>query len=325
MLLPNLTIGKKLTAAFSILCLLLVGIGAFSLIQLNQMNNESKNLTNNIIPSIGTAASIDQFMANFRRYELGLFLSDSDPVRKAEYLQVLDQLNTNINTAMSDYSKLISYEEELPIYNSVKEKWSQYYVIHKQIVAWLNSQQTGRANEMILGQGMTLYTSMLNDVTQIIDINEKYAGIARENAISVYESAKINIAICIALSIGLVVVFATVLTRQIRDPLILLVQQAQQIANGHLGRSALCDYLDSGKLSDDEIGQLARAIRQMKEGLSQLVHEISTSVSQLSSAVEEVSAIAEQSSQGMQQQQSEVSQLATAMNEMQSTVQEVSR
>ncbi|MGL6000701.1 MAG: MCP four helix bundle domain-containing protein, partial [Plesiomonas sp.] len=323
MLLPNFTIGKKLTAAFSTLCLLLIGIGAFSLVQLNQMNNESENLTNNIIPSIGTAASIDQSMANFRRYELGLFLTESDPVRKAEYLQVLDQLNTNINTAINSYNKLISYEEELPIYNSIKEKWSQYYAIHKQIVAWLDSHQTAQANEMILGQGMTLYSTMLNDVTQIMDINEKYAETAREDAISVYNSAKINIAICIMLSIGLVVVFATVLTRQIRDPLILLVQQAQQIANGHLGRSALCDSLDSGKLSDDEIGQLARAIRQMKEGLSQLVNEISSSVSQLSSAVEEVSAIAEQSSQGMQQQQSEVSQLATAMNEMQSTVQEV--
>ncbi|MGL5991230.1 MAG: methyl-accepting chemotaxis protein [Plesiomonas sp.] len=325
MSLSSLTIGKKLTAAFSTLCLLLIGIGIFSLTQFSKMNNEAVNLTHNIIPSIGTAASIDQSMANFRRYELGLFLTESDPVRKADYLQVLDQLNTAINTSLNDYGKLISYEEEKPIYNRVKEKWSQYYAIHKQIVAWLNSHQTGQANEMILGQGMTLYGSMLNDVTQIININEKYAEIARDDAISVYDSAKINIAICIIISIGLVVVFATVLTRQIRDPLILLVQQAQQVTSGHLGRSALCDYLDSGKLSDDEIGQLARAIRQMKEGLSLLVSEISTSVSQLSAAVEEVSTIAEQSSQGMQQQQSEVSQLATAMNEMQSTVQEVSR
>ncbi|MGL5006000.1 MAG: methyl-accepting chemotaxis protein [Plesiomonas sp.] len=325
MFLPSLNIGKKLAAAFATLCLVLIGIGIFSLSQFNKMNTESFNLTNNIIPSIRTAANIDQAMANFRRYELGLFLVESDPVRTAEYLQILEQINTTINTAIDRYAKLMSYDEEPPIYNSIKEKWSQYYTIHKQIISLLNTRQTSQASNILLGQGMTIYNAMLNDVGQIIEINKKYADIARVDSVSVYNAAKINIAICIVLSIILVVVFATMLTRQIRDPLILLVQQAQQIASGHLGRSALCDYLDSGKLSNDEIGQLARAIRQMKEGLSQLVNEISTSVSQLSSAVEEVGAIAEQSSQGMQQQQSEVSQLATAMNEMQSTVQEVSR
>ena len=116
-----------------------------------------------------------------------------------------------------------------------------------------------------------------------------------------------------------------VLTRQIRDPLLTILDQAKQISNGNLQRGVLCDYLASGQAARDEIGQVAFAIRDMKEGLGHLVNEISSSVSQLSTAVEEVSAIAEQSSHGMQQQQSEVSQLATAMNEMQSTVQEVSR
>ncbi|MGL5799961.1 MAG: methyl-accepting chemotaxis protein [Plesiomonas sp.] len=325
MLLPNFTIGKKLTSAFSVLCLLLIGIGAFSLSQLSQMNNESLNLTNNLIPSIRSAATINQTMANFRRYELGLFLVISDPTRKAQYLQALDGLKTDINSTLNDYAKLISAEDEQQVYNQIKAKWAQYINIHQQLLNLLDNQQIDQAHTLLLGQGMTIYTSMIGDVTQLMEINEKYSLAAHETAKSVYSSAKINIAICIALSIALVVIFATVLTRQIRDPLILLVQQAQQIANGHLGRSALCDYVDSGKLSNDETGQLARAIRQMKEGLGLLVNEIGSSVSQLSSAVEEVSAIAEQSSQGMQQQQSEVSQLATAMNEMQSTVQEVSR
>lgn len=325
MLLPSLTIGKKLTSAFSVLCLLLIGIGAFSLTQFNQMNNESLDLTDNVIPSIRSAAAIRQTIADFRRYELGLFLVMGDPARKAQYLQALDGLKTDINGTLDDYARLVWEESEQQVYSQIKTRWVQYLNIHQQLLNLLNNQQIDQAHTLLLGQGMASYTSMLGDVTLLIELNEKYAVTAHATAESVYTSAKINIAICIALSIALVVIFATVLTRQIRDPLILLVQQAQQIANGHLGRSALCDYVDSGKLSDDEIGQLARAIRQMKEGLSQLVNEISASVSQLSTAVEEVSAIAEQSSQGMQQQQSEVSQLATAMNEMQSTVQEVSR
>ncbi|MGL6147060.1 MAG: methyl-accepting chemotaxis protein [Plesiomonas sp.] len=325
MLLPSLTIGKKLTSAFSVLCLLLIAIGGFSLIEFKQINDQSLDLTDSIIPSIRNAAAIRQTVADFRRYELGMFLVMRDPARKDQYIQTLNDLSADINTTIDDYVKLIADETELKMHSQIKAKWAQYVNINHQLLGFAEAEQIDQAHNLLLGQSLTTYTSMLSDITQLIEFNEKYALSARTVAESIYSSAKLNIAICILLSIGLVAIFATVLTRQIRDPLILLVDQAQQIANGYIGRSALCDYIDAGKLSDDEIGQLARAIRQMKGGLSQMVNEISGSVSQLSSAVEEVSAIAEQSSQGMQQQQSEVSQLATAMNEMQSTVQEVSR
>ncbi|WP_221366360.1 methyl-accepting chemotaxis protein, partial [Aeromonas caviae] len=118
---------------------------------------------------------------------------------------------------------------------------------------------------------------------------------------------------------------SVVLTRQIRDPLIMLARQAQRIASGDLGRGELQEWVRGNRFNRDELGQLGSAIDRMQGALAELVSEISGSVSQLSSAVEEVSAISEQSAKGMASQQGEVSQVATAMNEMQSTVNEVAR
>ncbi|WP_139714869.1 methyl-accepting chemotaxis protein, partial [Aeromonas hydrophila] len=116
-----------------------------------------------------------------------------------------------------------------------------------------------------------------------------------------------------------------VLTRQIRDPLVMLARQAQRIASGDLGKGELQEWIRGSRFKRDELGQLGAAIDRMQGSLADLVSEIAGSVSQLSSAVEEVSAISEQSATGMARQQSEVSQVATAMNEMQSTVNEVAR
>ncbi|MDA1380982.1 hypothetical protein PCI56_16915 [Plesiomonas shigelloides subsp. oncorhynchi] len=56
MLFKHLSIGKKLTAAFSLLCLLIIGIGLFSLLQFTRLNAESLDLTDNVMPSIRVAA-----------------------------------------------------------------------------------------------------------------------------------------------------------------------------------------------------------------------------------------------------------------------------
>lgn len=59
MLLKHLSIGKKLTSAFSLLCLLIIGIGLFSLLQFSRLNGGSQHLAEQVIPSITQAATID--------------------------------------------------------------------------------------------------------------------------------------------------------------------------------------------------------------------------------------------------------------------------
>ncbi|MGL5286933.1 MAG: methyl-accepting chemotaxis protein, partial [Aeromonas sp.] len=140
-----------------------------------------------------------------------------------------------------------------------------------------------------------------------------------------FQIARTSIIAAILACAALVVLFATVLTRQIRNPLVMLTNQASRIADGHLGRGELCDWIAEGRLNKDEIGQLGQAIQRMKNGLGDLVSEISSSVTQLGSAVEEVSAISTQSSQGMSQQQGQITQVATAMQQMQTTVEDVAR
>ncbi|MGL5537532.1 MAG: methyl-accepting chemotaxis protein, partial [Aeromonas veronii] len=110
------------------------------------------------------------------------------------------------------------------------------------------------------------------------------------------------------------------LIRQIRNPIMVLLEQIHQVSAGNL-----TSKLDMKVFSHDELGMLAKGLNEMQDNLRMLVNEVSSSVVQLGSATEEISAVALQSAHNMDGQKHELNQLATAMNEMQATVQEVAR
>ncbi|EOD54381.1 methyl-accepting chemotaxis protein [Aeromonas molluscorum 848] len=319
-----MNIGKKLSVAFATFGLMMVAIGGFSLLQFDRINSRSLELTDAIIPSINRVNNMGQTVANLRRFELSYLLVDENPARQAEYGNQMRSEISKITGLLAQYGKTLFDAEETRRYQAVSANWQRYLALHDAVMAQLARGEHAAGTEQFLA-GAPTYVALHDAVDQLIAQNQYYAKLGREESQSAYESARTSIFITLTIGILLVIAFATLLTRQIRDPIVLLAKQAKLIAGGYLGRGELCDYIDAGKLNRDEIGELALSVRQMKEGLSDLVNEISTSVTQLSASVDEVSAISEQSAQGMRQQQSEITQVATAMNQMQSTVLEVSR
>ncbi|UBO75033.1 methyl-accepting chemotaxis protein [Aeromonas rivuli] len=324
MSLMNMNIGKKLSVAFATFGLMMVAIGGFSLLQFDRINSRSLELTDAIIPSINRVNDMGQTVANLRRFELSYLLVDENPARQAEYGNQMRSEIEKIKGALTQYGKTLFDAEETRRYQAVSANWLRYLALHDAVMAQLARGEHAAGTEQFLA-GAPTYVALHDAVEGLIAQNRYYAKLGRDESQSTYESARTVLLLTLLLAILLVIVFATLLTRQIRDPIVLLAKQAKLVAGGYLGRGELCDYIDAGKLNRDEIGELALSVRQMKEGLSDLVNEIATSVSQLSTSVGEVSAISEQSALGIRQQQGEITQVATAMNEMQSTVFEVSR
>jgi methyl-accepting chemotaxis protein len=76
--------------------------------------------------------------------------------------------------------------------------------------------------------------------------------------------------------------------------------------------------------SEDEIGELVRAMNEMQASLTEVIGQVSGSAEHVASASEEISASATQQSQGMTLQKDQTQQVATAMHEMASSVGQIS-
>ena len=317
----SMTIGKKLTAGFAVLGLMVAFIGGFSLVQFGNMNDVAIRFTDSILPAVNRTSAIGDSLGELRRYELGYFVVAAEPLKRAEYRNIASQQLNSIAQQLIAHDKTIWPEDvaERRTFDTVKSDWDRYVALHQRVQQLQDSDQLAEAQRIFLEEGVPLYTALSKSVASLIQINHGY------DIVDSYQSANLSVTIALVLGLILVVVLSVVLTRQIRDPLIMLARQAQRIANGDLGQGELQQWIRDSRFNRDELGQLGSAINRMQGSLSDLVSEIAGSVSQLSSAVEEVSAISSQSASGMAIQQNEVSQVATAMNEMQSTVNEVAR
>ena len=323
----TMTIGKKLTAGFAVLGLMVAFIGGFSLLEFSNMNRAAIGFTDSILPAVNRTSAIGESISELRRYELGFFLVASDPQKKAEYRSETSRRFEQVAQQLVEHDATIWAEdvEERRTFDTVKADWARYAALHQRVKQLQDSDQLAAAQQVFMSEGIPLYLNLTKSVSDLIRINHGYAKASRKVVVAAYDSAKLSVTISLLVGLVLVVCLSVVLTRQIRDPLIMLARQAQRIANGDLGKGELQEWIQDNRFNRDELGQLGSALNRMQNALANLVSEIAGSVSQLSSAVEEVSAISEQSATGMARQQSEVSQVATAMNEMQSTVNEVAR
>ncbi|MGL4915942.1 MAG: methyl-accepting chemotaxis protein, partial [Aeromonas allosaccharophila] len=152
------------------------------------------------------------------------------------------------------------------------------------------------------------------------EINNEIADEMVKDIKAMYSNSRTMSIIVSLVTLGFVVVIAWLLTGQIRNPVMALLEQTRRVSSGDL-----TSRIDMQQFNNDELGTLAKGFGEMQTNLRTLVSEVSGSVVQLSSATEEMSSVARQSATNMSAQQHELNQLATAMNEMQATVQEVSR
>ncbi|QSO24562.1 methyl-accepting chemotaxis protein [Aeromonas caviae] len=323
----TMTIGKKLTAGFAVLGLMMAFIGGFSLFEFSKMNRAAIGFTDSILPAVVRTSTLGETINALRRYELDVFLVADDAQQKARYRNESEKSLQEAARQIVAHDGTIWAEdrEERRAFDIVKADWERYVALHQRIRQMQDSGQMAEAQHLFMGKGVTLYTNLTKSVGELIRINHGYSVGSRAEVVDAFDSAKLSVTLALVIGLALVVALSVVLTRQIRDPLIMLARQAQRIASGDLGRGELQEWVRGNRFNRDELGQLGSAIDRMQGALAELVSEISGSVSQLSSAVEEVSAISEQSAKGMASQQGEVSQVATAMNEMQSTVNEVAR
>ncbi|WP_421188463.1 methyl-accepting chemotaxis protein [Aeromonas sanarellii] len=323
----TMTIGKKLTAGFAVLGLMMAFIGGASLFEFSKMNRAAIGFTDSILPAVVRTSTLGETINALRRYELDVFLVADDPQQKARYRDESEKSLRDAAQQIAAHDATIWAEdlEERRTFDIVKADWEKYVALHQHIRQMQDAGQMAEAQHLFMAEGVILYTNLSKSVGDLIRINHGYSVSSRAEVVAAFDSAKLSVTLALIIGLALVIALSVVLTRQIRDPLIMLARQAQRIASGDLGKGELQEWIRGNRFNRDELGQLGSAIDRMQEALASLVSEIAGSVSQLSSAVEEVGAISEQSAKGMASQQSEVSQVATAMNEMQSTVNEVAR
>ncbi|WP_421278413.1 methyl-accepting chemotaxis protein [Aeromonas veronii] len=322
-MLTKMTIGQKLTMAFTTLALLMLGFAWFATLQLSNIYRDASEVSDNIVPSIRASSQMHVSLLDARRAELNMVIDalGKDPDSLNSSTQSFEAAKSQYMAAEQRYGSMpFVSERDRNMFAELKTAAAKYFSAHGDLETAIRQGDIVKVQSLIKNESRAALEQAGQDGLELRKENDRVANLLTKQSEASYERAKLLSTTVGALTLLFVVIVAWLLIRQIRNPVMTLLEQTRQVAAGNL-----TSQLDMKQFSHDELGKLAQGFNEMQSNLRMLVNEVSGSVVQLGAAAEEISAVAQQSANNMGAQQHELNQLATAMNEMQATVQEVAR
>lgn len=317
-MLKNLSIGKKFTAAFSLIGIAVVIFGFYIFTQVSGMRDNMLNFTDDTLPAVLEIERLNEEMIRIRQDQYAV-LTFSDPAERREILGEIDVMKRDYSRALDAYQETLWYDDEKAIFSRIQNNWDKY---NQELSAFPDRVGDGQltAAQQILSKSFGTFGQLDKSLTEMSELMQGFIGKNRASMLSQVSTVSMTIIGVLLAVVAFMIVVAVVFTRAIINPLRLVMEQSSAIADGDLSYQ-----LDRSQIGNDEMGQLADSSIAMQDSLRTLIEEVIAAVTQLSSAVEEVSAVSSQTSSGMQSQQHEVSQVATAMAQMKATVADVAQ
>ncbi|MBD8684037.1 methyl-accepting chemotaxis protein [Pseudomonas sp. CFBP 13719] len=317
MSLRNMNIAPRALLGFSLIGLLMIVLGVFSLIQMSHIRAAGQNIENNTVPSITSLDELTQLTLRLRVLSYRLLLNREADIQQ-KTVQLFDQRNEQINQAQARYEKMISNGEEQAAYDDYKRLLGQYRQLESRMKSFSANGQVEELRTM-LNSDMLSNSEQVNAVLEkLVKINNVQTREINQQADDEYRSAFAWVVGMLIVATLLTFLFAWLLTRSIVKPIDQALVAAEAIAEGNLTQPIHAE-------GRDEAARLLLAMQKMQGKLRDTLQRISGSATQLASAAEELNSVTDEGARGLTQQNNEIEQAATAVNEMTSAVEEVAR
>ncbi|WP_243434858.1 MULTISPECIES: methyl-accepting chemotaxis protein [unclassified Pseudomonas] len=310
-----MSIGRRASLGFAIMGVLLVFLGAFSLLKLSTLRAASEEIDSNWLLSLNHMTQLSNDIARIRLESMRLLVNDDATIRQRS-LDLIADARRDKENVLRDYAHLILSAEEQQHADELNRALDAYLGHVDQMLEKVRQNDREGALQVLNGNIARQGKELNQRLTALIDFNRHGATAATERAVAQYQNSRLVVAGVLIASILLTVVLAWQLTRSIVVPIAQAVRVAQTIAGGDLSQRF-------SVVGRDEPAQLLNALADMQGQLRETIRGIGNSASQLASAAEEMSSVMEQSNRALQQQSDQIEMAATAVNQMTSAVEEV--
>ncbi|BAQ73448.1 histidine kinase, HAMP region, chemotaxis sensory transducer HAMP region: chemotaxis sensory transducer [Pseudomonas sp. Os17] len=315
MSLRSLNIAPRASLGFGLLALMVFVLGAFALMQMANMRQQSDEVESNWLPSVMSVGDMSQDLLRLRALTLRLLIN-RDPQALAQNEAKIKDIKSGLGVAQGRYESLIVLPQERVLFDRFKDVEQQYLQRQAQVMAFSSQNQLEEAVKVVNGEMNQLADEMAATLHELIDLNKQSATQATDLAQAVFSQSRVWVVAMIVVAALVTIGLALLLTRSIVLPLAQSLRVAEVVAGGDLTG-------DITVIGKDEPARLLLALKAMQHSLRETIRRISDSSSQLASASEELSCVTEDATRGLHQQSQEIEQAATAVNQMTAAVEEV--
>ncbi|AKT32435.1 methyl-accepting chemotaxis protein [Pseudomonas syringae pv. actinidiae] len=308
-MLRRFKITPRLVICFGITSLLTVALGAFCLLQMQEIRNQSETVESGALPSIAMADAIAIGLVKLRSETTRLIANADDPGSVINSKINVEQLRNEVEKGFSEYLARVQSGTEHDSIIALQDAYKAFMPGLQDQIALIEQNKLDEAR-MLANTMLTLQGDLMDMQVQLLrELNKQSAASAVDAAGASYAQARIIALSAIAVVLTLTLLLAWRLSVSIIHPVRQALHIASTIADGDLTEHQIAD----GK---DETAQLLITLGRMRTNLHGTIEQIYAAATQLSQSVQEMGTIAEVSALNLQLQNTEIEQAAVAVNQM---------
>ncbi len=291
-------LSTRLGLAFLALVLLTIAVGGFALSRLAAVNANTVDIATSWLPSIKTLGDIRITANQIRRAEADHVMS-TDPAETAAIDKRLDELRAQFADRQKTFEPLISSPEERASYEKFKQLRDRYLSAHTRLMDLSRGGEKTMVETKALfrGESRSAFNEMVAQQAELVAINDRGAGHAKDAAAATFSSAifwtvaMIGLAIVVATGMALWIV--RTLTAQLGGEPAAAAELARRVADGDLSGSIALRANDTTSLMaalkrmQDNLAGIVNGVRANAEGVASASGQISQGTTDLSSRTEE--------------------------------------
>ncbi len=312
--LAQLKIGARLGVGFATVLALSAVVGTFSISRLGRVNENTKDLATNWMPSLRALSAYNMDMSSIRRAEARYVMSPSGK----EVDDQIKRINDLKEKAAKDwkwYSESIAPGDEAALAKTILSAEHDYLegLSHTMAVPRTGAEGKDEAQRVYLTDSVKGFSALTSALQADMDFQTKGADLAYHESQETFSSARMSIIALLAAAVATGALLAWYISRSITRPLGRALAVAETVADGNLTSSV--DSSDA-----DESGQLLRALGRMNKSLVGIVTNVRNSSDSIATGSSQIAVGNADLSQRTEEQASNLQQTAASMEQLTATV-----
>jgi methyl-accepting chemotaxis protein len=257
--LANLSLTAKLVGAFMITSLLAVLLGLFAAVQLDKVNQMSRELAGSWLPSVQYVSDMNTRLNGLRRDELQHILSET-PEERTRYEGQMTETLATFERDREAYEKLITTDEERRLHESFMASWRAYVAAHDEVLALSRGGRNDEAKALLRGEAGKHFRAASGELGKLVELNVKGGSAASERATEIFTTSRLQLLTGLGVIALLGLALGWLISRAITVPLAGALGIFARIQDGHFD-----DRIDVK--STDEVGRVLKGLQEMQAKL----------------------------------------------------------
>ncbi|WP_151638260.1 methyl-accepting chemotaxis protein [Noviherbaspirillum aerium] len=308
----NLTIKTRLVGVIAFLSLQLIVGGVIGIVSLSQANNSMRSMYDDRLVALGQLDRIIRYINDNNSAVAKALTGEQSGVEQA--LKEIADRSKQIDTEWGAYMQTYLTPEEKKIAEEFAAARKNYMAEGlKPATEALQVLDTQAGVAALHGPMSKLFMPVRDSIDRLIKLQLEVAKADYEHSQNIYHWVRNSCIAGILFGVVLAALVGAWLVQAITKPLNVAVKVAAGVADGDLTQQIEVR-------SNDETGQLMRALKNMNDSLVQIVSQVRTSTETIGTASTEIAAGNQDLSARTEQQASSLEETASSLEELTSTV-----